>query len=727
MRSPLRHLCLLALLLIPRAVRATPGDLDTTFGTGGIVATAVASPADARAAVLQPDGRIVVAGTSGHALLLVRYDADGSLDAGFGSGGIVTTPVGDAASATGLVLQPDGKLVAAGTSTNGGQASFTLARYDDEGALEPSFGGGGIVTTPFTAAAANALARQADGKLVAAGTSTAGDGGAITLVRYEADGTVDAGFGTGGVVRTSLGANADVAYALAVQPDQKLVVGDRDSAGSFAFARYDASGTLDPTFGTGGVSSTPAFGAPCRALAIQADGRIVGVGTTVFNNYFVGVVVRVTSGGELDSAFSTNHPEWFPSGGVRTYESAYAQNYLAPNAVAVDQAGRTLLAGMYAQNAFPGVPHVNYSYSFYAARLNADGTDDPTFPWRSWAASGPVNALLLQSDDKAVAVGAGGSIEAVRFLTGPCGNGVVDAGETCDDGNGVNGDGCDGNCTPTGCGNGIVTVGESCDDGNVAGGDCCDALCAFEAAGGTCTDDGNACSDDVCNATGSCTHPANGATTCDDGDACTLVDTCVFGICQGSSPVECPTCETCAPDGGCVAAPRAACTQPSAPAVSRFKIKDTTPDKGDHVQWQWLHGATTVASFGAVPSEDYALCVYDRSGVTPTLAFRAGIPAGGECGGGSCWRPSTQGFTYKSKSRGPDGVQLLKLKAGAGNAQIRLKAAGSLLSGRPGGLPAPPLPVPLLVQLHAASGACWEATFSAPAANAAGRFDAKSD
>lgn len=145
-----------------------------------------------------------------------------------------------------------------------------------------------------------------------------------------------------------------------------------------------------------------------------------------------------------------------------------------------------------------------------------------------------------------------------------CGNGIVEGGETCDDGNALDGDGCDANCTPTGCGNGIVTAGESCDDGNtsggdgcradctlevcgdgivdpaedcddgnVASGDCCSASCAAEPAGSACADDGNLCTDDQCDGAGSCAHTDNAA-PCDDSNGCTVGDVCSSGSCAGT-------------------------------------------------------------------------------------------------------------------------------------------------------------------------------------------------
>ncbi len=146
-----------------------------------------------------------------------------------------------------------------------------------------------------------------------------------------------------------------------------------------------------------------------------------------------------------------------------------------------------------------------------------------------------------------------------------CGNTVTESGEECDDGNLVEGDGCDSNCTLTTCGNGIQTAGEDCDDGNIVSGDgcrfdctieecgdgildapdeqcddgnttdgdCCDASCQFDAGGTACADDGDVCTDDVCDGAGTCSHVAN-TSSCDDGDDCTAADTCFEGTCGGA-------------------------------------------------------------------------------------------------------------------------------------------------------------------------------------------------
>jgi cysteine-rich repeat protein len=156
-----------------------------------------------------------------------------------------------------------------------------------------------------------------------------------------------------------------------------------------------------------------------------------------------------------------------------------------------------------------------------------------------------------------VAPGSSGVVGVVAIYA-PCGNGTVDAGETCDDGNQNDGDGCSATCqvVPALCGNGVVDAGEACDDGNTAPLDCCAENCQFEPTGTPCDDDDDICTNDVCNAGGACTHPFNTA-PCDDGDACTVNDHCDAGTCGFDIPLTCDdgnvcTDDSCNPGTGCV-------------------------------------------------------------------------------------------------------------------------------------------------------------------------------
>ena len=249
-------------LALPSAAQAASGALDATFGIGGKVTTDFAGDSDeARGVVLQPDGKIVAAGAantegsrdrgSGGDFALARYNPNGALDATFGTGGKVTTDFnGDDDAAFGVVLQPDGKIVAAGAAkTSYRGQDFALARYNPNGTLDATFGTGGKVTTDFNGDddAAFGVVLQPDGKIVAAGAAkTSYRGQDFALARYNPNGTLDATFGTGGKVTTDFNGD-DAAFGVVLQPDGKIVAAgaantegsrDRGSGGDFALARY---------------------------------------------------------------------------------------------------------------------------------------------------------------------------------------------------------------------------------------------------------------------------------------------------------------------------------------------------------------------------------------------------------------------------------------------------------------------------------------------------------
>ncbi len=166
--------------------RYTPGGtLDTSFGAGGVVVIRSAQRSFvANALALQPDGKIVLAGMSSDVasgslqLAIALYNGDGSPDEGFSSGGLVTTPVGAGAGAqaSSVALQADGKILIAGTAFAHGETNdeFLIARFTPAGALDSSFGTGGMTTTHIgaAAAAASALALQPDGNVIAVGTAS---------------------------------------------------------------------------------------------------------------------------------------------------------------------------------------------------------------------------------------------------------------------------------------------------------------------------------------------------------------------------------------------------------------------------------------------------------------------------------------------------------------------------------------------------------------------------
>jgi uncharacterized delta-60 repeat protein len=221
----------------------TNGNLDPTFGTGGKVASDIENhDSGASGLVLQPDGRIVLGGNANGKWTLARYTASGALDASFGTGGVAENDLGPV-GVEGLALQPDGKFVAAGRATLPGFASdFAVERANADGSLDPGFGSGGKVITHLGSGEAFAVAVviQSDGKIVAAGNFFGNFGGGFALVRYNPDGSLDTGFGAGGTVFTTFGGDGDL-VAAAIQPDGKIVAGGIGPGGvgeDMVLARY---------------------------------------------------------------------------------------------------------------------------------------------------------------------------------------------------------------------------------------------------------------------------------------------------------------------------------------------------------------------------------------------------------------------------------------------------------------------------------------------------------
>jgi uncharacterized delta-60 repeat protein len=279
------------------------GSLDPTFGDHGKVITRLGdSSAAAHALVVQPDGKIVLAGVSGagayselNDFALARYDADGSLDSTFGNGGRVITHFSGhdntGSSATALALAPDGKLIVAGVYKNEGTPrEFALARYRSDGSLDPTLGGHGTVVTSLGGAdaAATSVALRGDGRIILAGYFESGHKNHdFALVRYHDDGNLDPSFGDRGRVISDLfGGSDDIASVVLLQRDGKLIVTGRSGLYpnfTFALARYQTNGVLDPSFGTGGKVQTSfgGFSAQSYGAALQRNGSIVLAGYTI--------------------------------------------------------------------------------------------------------------------------------------------------------------------------------------------------------------------------------------------------------------------------------------------------------------------------------------------------------------------------------------------------------------------------------------------------------------
>jgi uncharacterized delta-60 repeat protein len=227
------------------------GALDTVnFGAAGKLNTAIGTSDDAAysVAISGSDGKIIVAGYSYNGanrdFAVVRYTSSGAEDTSFNGTGKVTTDfgVGDD-TARSVLIQSDGKIVVAGSARVGLSDDFALVRYNQNGSLDNTFNGNGKVTTSIGGTeSGNGVAIQSDGKIIVSGASNGGwaSGSDFTLLRYNTDGTLDTTFGDAGVVTTAISSNDDECFAMALQPDEKIVAVGNSNLGNdgFATARY---------------------------------------------------------------------------------------------------------------------------------------------------------------------------------------------------------------------------------------------------------------------------------------------------------------------------------------------------------------------------------------------------------------------------------------------------------------------------------------------------------
>jgi uncharacterized delta-60 repeat protein len=319
------NLLLVALAAAPAAAQA--GLLDPGFGGGDGVLAEQLSPSPsgdvAYAVVVQPDGKIVTAGRARtqpnglSSFAITRHHADGTLDTGFGSGGQVTAFSGHNVFCFDVRLDASGRIVAAGRVYVSGQWDVGVLRLTSSGALDGTFGTGGLVHFAFAANAtadyATALAVQPDGKTVVAGFANRPNGQHIAVARLSANGSLDKSFGTKGIaVLGSLGDGGFVSRrALALQPDGRILVGGGTTTSAhWSVLRLNANGSPDGSFGSGGVVNT-SFGTSnsLSGMALQPDGKIVAVGLfrtapTPSPSYFA--AARYLPGGAFDSSFGVS-------------------------------------------------------------------------------------------------------------------------------------------------------------------------------------------------------------------------------------------------------------------------------------------------------------------------------------------------------------------------------------------------------------------------------------
>jgi len=308
------------------------GNLDSSFGNVGVVYTPVDATSTAQDFAIQPDGKIVVAGSSirasGQVIALARYWPNGSLDNTFGVNGRVTVPVGETSAAKSVTLQPDGRILVAGYSGFGTKLDFTIVRLTADGAPDPSFGNAGIVVSPVpsslpTGEAVKVLVRP-NGKLLVVGNYRSETVAAIARVfvaQYQSDGQLDTAFGDNGTWSSPSGQNNSVDEA-ALSPDGRLIaVGTRFdlSSGDYNLLSFavTSDGATDTGYGNNGFALLQPNGRKGFAgtgLALQNDGTIrIGGGATILNNQNLdAVIIQLTANGQYDLTFNQSGYGFYP-------------------------------------------------------------------------------------------------------------------------------------------------------------------------------------------------------------------------------------------------------------------------------------------------------------------------------------------------------------------------------------------------------------------------------
>ena len=285
-------------LVLATAATAAPGDPDPTFGTGGVAV--VADGGSGYGITVQPDGRIVGVGAAGGSTgdgRAFRLNRDGSADTAFGRR-LLDVP-GHSDVAVAVAVQPDGKIVAAGRTSD--QEDIAVWRLLPGGGPDTGFGGGdGVTTVSFDGGDfLHDLAIAPDGRIVLVGSN---DFSSPFVARLTATGDVDATFDLDGRLTFATGT---VARGVAVQPDGKiLVTGDFGAGDKVVLYRLTTTGSPDPVFG-GGDGFTDTVTGQGTDVAVQPDGRIVVAGLDFRVAKYDGLVVRYQSGGDLDPTFGS--------------------------------------------------------------------------------------------------------------------------------------------------------------------------------------------------------------------------------------------------------------------------------------------------------------------------------------------------------------------------------------------------------------------------------------
>nr|WP_244307269.1 M10 family metallopeptidase C-terminal domain-containing protein [Azotobacter salinestris] len=357
------------------------GTLDTSLDSDGKAIVDIGGSNQGRSLTVLPDGKILLSGSSNGDFSVIRLNTDGSLDTSFGSDGKATFDLGRGDYVYSMAMQPDGKILVTGRSDNGSDDNFGVIRLNADGTLDTSFGSDGkaIFELGYSDDQGHSVTVLPDGKILMAGSSydysensTYFD---FSVIQLNADGTLDTSFGSDGEATADINGNDDLGNSLLVQPDGKILVAGRSyNPGydtEFSVARLNADGSLDASFGSDGKASF-ALGkgyAQINSLALQPDGKILLAGQSYNpdNATYDFSVIRLNVDGSLDTGFSGD--------GKAIFDIAWGND--EGHSLTVQSDGKILVSG-YSYNP-SGNGYDSSRYDFSVIRLNADGTLDKTF------------------------------------------------------------------------------------------------------------------------------------------------------------------------------------------------------------------------------------------------------------------------------------------------------------------------------------------------------------
>ncbi|HEY9692375.1 MAG TPA: DUF4347 domain-containing protein [Oculatellaceae cyanobacterium] len=404
------------------------GISDTSFGNNGKVTAVLPSGDVTNYIALQADGKIVAvsssynSATSTNDIFLTRINSNGTSDTSFGNYGQVITNLGGFENKVNVAVQADGKIVVAAWSDSGSQPQIGVVRYNSNGTLDNTFGGGdGIVLTPLLSSNASSstnnlsLAIDGSGRIVVATNTYNNTNDNIIVVRYNSDGNLDTSFDSDGITNNDLGNNSyDRATSLALQSDGNIVVVGsiyQNLNEDIAIVRYlggvsSGSGQLDASFGGGDGKVTTDFGFYERVekLAVQSDGKLVVLASTSSGNN----LIRYNLDGTIDTSFGGN-------GSI-----AYIGSNSIASGVAVQSDGKIL---------FLGSNNTGGNQDIVLERYNSNGSIDTTFGnngklLSDLGGSEYAKSLIVQTDGKILVAGeSSGQVIIARYLS----SGAIDA------------------------------------------------------------------------------------------------------------------------------------------------------------------------------------------------------------------------------------------------------------------------------------------------------------